>query len=1038
MIKKIHIKRVTLIFFLLFITEAVFSQHHVKGLVTSDEDVPLPFVTVTVKGTSQGTVTDLDGQYSIELTDKDVTLVYSYVGYKTKEIPFEGQTVLDVSLDQDLQTLESVVVVGYGTQKKSDITGSVAKVEAEELTKMPIANIDQALQGRASGVLITESSGAPGSPLNVQIRGVGSINKTDPLYIVDGVQLNQINAINPSDIESIEILKDASACAIYGNKGANGVILISTKKGTHGEKPAAISFESYYGWQQINKYIDVMDTEEYSAYIRELYYNTGEEIPGDFINNENIANTDWQDELYRIAPRQNYYLSVSGGSKNGSYSISGGYTGQDGIMRGTDFERLSFRVNSNLKKNKLEIGENLSVSLTDRNSAYQDGGYSPTAFATLLPPTIPLRCDTCVGGWQGPTPELAGNNTRPNVVGMNEYFDQINQGQQVIANLYVQYEFIDGLKFKINLGGTINNSYSGDYYPMLDMGISKYTNLTYGEKSRNSRQGYYWFIDNLLSYSRKINEHDFEILAGYVSESHYNQGFNLNTSGFALENAQPIGEAERIINHGGNENLGKRSIGYLSRLNYSYKNKYLLTTNIRYDGTNQFDTDYRWGAFPSFSVGWKIHNEEFFRNSNIANYFDFLKGRFGWGITGNAETGLSFRYLSKLGFATRTAIGNPQRLLEGYASWNSPNDAMQWETVHQSNIGLELGMFNNKLFIVSDYYIKRTKDMLLEVPNPFYAGIWREFPMKNTGEVLNKGLEMEIDWKSVVGKIDYSLSANFTTISNEVISTGERSEPIYGPSVDGELVTKTEKGSEIGQYYGYIMEGIFQTDAEVESYNAIAIETTGNPDAVYQSKQTVGGDIKFKDINGDGLINDDDRTFIGSPIPDFIFGASGNISYLGFDFSFFLQGVTGNEILNIHKRDLYNTHSSDNKSPDVLNRWSEDNPNDEIPRIINADPNYNQRISSRWVEDGSFLKLRNVQLGYSLPESMLHKAGLGRLRIYVAASNLYTFSNYSGYDPEIGTTTGYSTDHIPNLEKGIDYGYYPRSRTYQIGVQIEL
>jgi TonB-dependent starch-binding outer membrane protein SusC len=1033
---------VVVLFLFSLISASLAQKVEISGKVTSaDENMEIPGANVLIKGTQQGTITDLDGNYSIQV-NKGETLIYTSVGYKDKEVVIKDQTTIDIVLKLEISDIDEVVVIGYGTQKKSDLTGSIAKVESEDLQKLPATNMDQALQGRASGVWITQSS-EPAGMARVHIRGLGTTNVNQPLYVIDGIPLAtpdkstgyMLNDINPADIESIEVLKDASATAIYGARAANGVILITTKKGKAGK--VNINFESYTGIQRISKKINVLDKAGYKEYIDNLYGNVDRQAPDNFTSNPNLANTDWQEEFYRQGKIQNYYMSVSGGTKNALFNISGGYLHHEGIKVGNYFKRLNLRVNSEINKGRFKFGENINISRTI--GRFPGGPALSESNPTSVPPVMPLKCDSCIGGWGNPTPSVTGESEIPNPVAMATYHDLFSEGYRILGNIYGEFEIIDGLKYKLTLGGDYSNSYGGAYKPRIDMGISKYTWLDEPTLTRNSGNSRQWIVEHLLTYNKTLwQDHNINIILGHTAEERYGADLGIYVQGFGVDNIHPVSEADTVISKYGGEGFNHALLSYFGRVNYAFMDKYLLTASVRRDGTSRFDKDFRYGVFPSVSIGWKISQEGFMES---VPYISFLKFRASWGQTGNQDIGSNFAYLSTLGWATRYPFGVNQEVSEAYASWNLANKAMQWETSEQTDIGLEIGALDDKLFLVADYYIKKTKNMLLEVPFPYYSGIWREFPYLNTGEVLNNGLEFELSYKEKRYAFKYDISLNFTTIHNEVLSLGKRTQPIFNKSG----TTKTTEGGQIGEFFGWKTEGIFQNDLHVETYNAMAPEGQ-----YYQQFATQPGDIIFSDIGTgnpdgtvsyipDGRVTDADRVTLGSPIPDFLFGFNANFEYKGFDFSAFVQGVYGNEVLNLHKQSLYDTHNYRNKHSDVLNAWSGEGTSDEIPRIGIGDANQNNRISDRYIEDGSFIRLKNVQLGYTFPKRILSKIGqINTFRLYLSATNILTLTKYTGYDPEVGMGGWYSVDNKPALNKGIDGGSGPMAYTLQAGLQLSF
>ncbi|MBN2348098.1 MAG: TonB-dependent receptor [Bacteroidales bacterium] len=1016
-----------ILFLFLIITVWVLSshaqEHTIKGVVVSAEDNgPLVGVSILVKGTTSGTVSDREGKYELTIAHAD-TVIFSYVGFLSQEHIINSDMKMDVLLEPEFENIEQVYVIGYGTQKKSDITGSVISVSSEKITQTPVSGIDQALQGRASGVMVTANSGQPGSEMTIRVRGIGTVNNSSPLYVVDGVLLNNINYLNPNDIQSIEILKDASAAAIYGSRGANGVILVTTRKGAMNKMNTR--FEMYTGIQNRWNKLDLMNREQYAAFkgytsddgdFSTWVYNTfnlsiNPYIPAD-INYENY-DTDWQDVVFKKNARiSNYYLSFDGGNENSNYAISLGYFDQEGIIISSNYKRFTFRVNSSHELTKyLEIGENISLNNSkNRGVATNNENYSVLNSAISLAPWDPVRYpDGRI------TPSTTTNLKNP--LSMVELENPHDTWNRIVGNVYADITLFPDLIFRSNLGTDVSYGEGGNFKP--EYYISANDNMPNNFLEHNYERYTMWLLENTLTYKNTIAlKHDVTMLIGMTAqESDYDY---LGGSKTDLPNESPnlwyLDAATQNPTIGGT-GWEWSILSYLGRINYVYNNKYLLTFNIRRDGSSRFGKNNKWGSFPSLALGWKLSEEEFFHN--MKEYFNSVKIRGGWGRIGNQEIG-NYAFTTRINAGTTFVsyvFGDTPALATGAAPLSIANNDIKWETTEQTNAGIDISMLNNKLSLSGDYYIKDTKDMLVAIPVPGNVGL-RQFPFVNAGSIRNQGFEFSAEFKHKVGNLFYTIGGNFATLKNEVLSLGG-GEDIYEASFFGEYLTRTRVGDPVGAFYGYQTNGIFQDNYEVEEHvNSLGqmIQPGAKP-----------GDFRFVNQNDDNKIDQNDKINLGNPYPSLTYGFYASAEYKGFDLQLFFQGVYGNKIFNCNKYFTQGTGYT-NLESDMVNAWSGKGSSNTLPDPEGSAANL--KASSRYIEDGSYLRLKNTQLGYTFNNKITGKAGVSALRIYVSGTNLLTFTKYTGFDPEIGYTG--------TLDYGVDRGTYPQARTFIVGLTLNL
>ena len=1024
----------------IFFSFITYAQQKVSGVVTSNGE-PLLGVNVLVKGTINGVSTDMDGTYSINVDKVGKTLVFSYVGFTTKEIPINGNKVINVVLEESAESLNEVVVVGFGTQKKSDLTGAINTLSADDITKTPITSVDQALRGQTAGVFISNQGGDAAAPINVRIRGVGTTGNSQPLFVIDGVPVvqtsnqsvntssatesNPLASFNPNDIESITVLKDASASAIYGSRAANGVIIVTTKRGKRGGG-TSFTYDSYTTMAQRAKFYDVLNTEEYLNLQQELA------LPGfDFSRFRGDPTYDWQDAIARTGITQSHNINVSGGGENANFSVSAGYLDQSGITLAQNFERYSFSANSDIRVGKIfKFGESISVGFTNRLVPSEPGG-STTLAAALNAPFAPFYNPNNLYGYaimdEATVGDLANASDEPlQLLGLNDtrIIETRIKTKRVLGNIYSEINFAKGLTYKISAGidySSGSGSYFQDVYYFGDNDANKIaTNLLVNEQPLELTTN----LSNTLTYDRSFGKHNITLLLG--NEETYFEYEKLRAQGNNLSNNDLL-----LVNAAGSTTVTKEKDhwalrGYLGRINYNYDSRYLLTFNIRRDETSRFSKKNRSDYFPSLAVGWNIANEAFMKEKTV---FNELKLRASWGLVGNQFTGANFAYLAQISYIPAYILGTGQNVVAAPTSLVFANPNLKWEISEQTNVGLDVGLFKNKLNFTVEYYRKITRDILVQVPLPAVSGF--TFPTDvNLGEVLNRGIELSLGYSGKIGEVNYNFSGNFSTIKNKVLTLGGNQ--ILANAVST-TTSRTIAGQPIGQFFGYLADGLYQTEAEVLA--------APEDEVAFDSDSRAPGDVRFVDVNGDGVINLDDRTGIGSPIPTYYYGATLGASYKGVDFSIFIQGVGGNDVYNYTKQQLENLNSTTNKSTAVLGRWTGPGTSNDIPRIDVDNANNNDRFSSRFIESGAYLRLKNVEVGYTLDAEWLRKVShdvISNIRVYVAGQNLALFTKYTGLDPEVTRAQSFEKGEN-NLAAGIDDGYStPQPITLQFGTRISF
>lgn len=1024
----LYLTKEVILFTILFATHLVaLGQTTIRGQVTSTEDGGvLPGVSVLLQGTGEGTTTDVNGEFRLEIQQSDAVLVFSYIGFVSQEVPVGNQTTINVNLEPDYKELEEVVVVGYGTQKKSDLTGAVASVTSEEIKNQAVTNVQTALVGRIPGVYAATGSGQPGSGAMIRIRGFGTVNNNNPLYVVDGQFLDDINNIHPNDIDRIEVLKDASATAIYGSRGANGVVVITTKKGTEGAP--VITFDGYVGSTSSTWEPRISNSEQLYNFLKESYENDDLPFPEGIekLYNRGV-DTDWWDVTTQNGLTQNYNLSIRGGTDKLNSSLSLGYVQEDGFIKTTTYNRFTANWNGEYKiSSRVSIGGNLNLVQSQERgmSGFSEPVWqiiSADPFSYVYSPLVDESDPNYEYNKYAPTEWAYTDNPLFLLESNNATVRKFN----TYGNLYANIEILDGLTYRAQFSLNRPTTRNKAFYPTfnakpseLNMGRIKFRAVNQLNMSESSSVQTLW--QQTLNYRKTFaDKHDLTALVGLTYENNQFESFGGSRTHFPSNDPAfwVLGAGTEAPNISGS--MSENAIlSYLGRVNYSYADRYLLTASLRADGSSRFARGNRWGYFPSFSAGWRVVNESFFQNLNIQAISD-LKIRAGWGQTGNQSIS-NTAIITTINSAPHLIYTFGDVHLPAYGPRSIGNAGVQWETSEQLNVGLDAGFFDNRLSLTMDYFVKTTKDMLLQVPVPAYAG-YPSSPYSNAGSVENKGIELAINWQQNHGSFYYAIGANASTYKNKVLQLGQLNEPIFGRGFKSGL-TKTEVGGPIGMFYGYKWEGVFQNQAEIEAHSGT--------DGQLLQPLAKPGDFKFADVNGDGVLDDDDRTYIGNPHPDLIYGFNLNLGYKNFDLSALFSGTLGNDMWNENL--AKHLVSIDNVPADAYEKaWRQEGDQTRFPRITQSNLNNNGRTSSWYVEDGSYLRLKNIQLGYSLPKSITAKTNvLSSCRIYVSGQNLFTLTNYTGMDPEVGNNNP--------TQLGFEITRYPSSRILTVGVNAQF
>ena len=1016
-------KYITLIAFLFLGMFNTFGQIvTVKGTVFDKSNAPLPGVAVMIKGNiSKGTETDFDGKFTIKIDNQKAILIFSYLGFKNKEVVVDNKSIINVTLEEDAESLDEIIVVGYGTQKKSDVTGAVGQVKSEELNKVAVSNPTEALQGRVAGVTVVKSSGSPGSGVDIKIRGVGTNGNNQPLYIVDGVQASSY-FIDPNNIESIEILKDVSSAAIYGTRAANGVVIITTKKGKSGA--TKVEFDSYVSFNSIRKSFNLLDAEGYKSVHKQMFENAGSTLPA-FVTSPVEANTDWLNNILSDAIQTNYSIRVSGSSENVNYSLSANKVSEEGIVLGSDFGKKSLNLNLGFTKGNFTLKGGITYAETDRE-AYK----CSLRYVYHISPLIPVFDTNNTSGYGYATDASIPDHANP--LAINNFVEGNTKLQYSLFNVSMGYEFFKDLNAKLNVSQATTNNYSFGFTKRFQAQRIVASTHEFGQVTEYNSQFKRTQTEALLTYKKEIGVHVFDVLLGYSRIFEPFRETNAVADGYKTVNgnqelADLIDPGFKTINSFGDgtrtstgTNAEYALASQFARINYSYNDKYLFQASIRRDGSSKFGANKRYGTFPAFALGWKITEEDFMKDQEV---FNLLKLRFSWGQAGNDSS------LGYYGYSPLIEVGK-SHYNGGYVFGNTPtrgaitrdlnNPDLRWETNTSSNLGLDFTMLDKSLTGSANYYSSLTSDLLFRKQVSPSAGI--NNPIVNVGEFKNSGIELELGYSNSINEFNYSINTAFSTTKNEVTSLSNLDQEVSGIGLkygSDHYVNSTRVGYEAGAFFLTEANGIFQNQAEIDAHDSSGTLQPG----------AKPGDIRFVDQNGDGELNSEDLIYAGTGLPKFEYSMNLNFDYKGFDATLFLQGVGGNKIYDGNAFEMQGIDAPRNFTSDVLNAWTPSNTNTSIPRAVLGDPNQNNRASTRFLHNGGYLRLKTIQLGYTLPSEVLKKLNVDNLRLYATGQNLFTTTSYNGLDPEVGGSV---------LSQGIDRTLYPKYKSVILGLQLKF
>lgn len=1029
------VKQLVLLFFFMFPVLGDAQTIEISGTVLDSGKTPIIGASVLEKGTTNGIITDIDGNFTLSVSPNG-TISISYVGYQTQEIHINGKTVFNITLKEDNELLDEVIVVGYGTMKKSDMTGAISSVDVEELTKRATTNPAEALQGKIAGVNIMKAGGNAGAGVSVKIRGVKSFGDNEPLYIIDGFP-GDINNVNPSDIQSMEVLKDGAAAAIYGSVAANGVVIITTKNGKKGD--TKIDFNTYISFTNVAKKLELLNAAEYKQVHKQMFENYIADNPGTdvtipaFVTNESSVDTDWQDAMMRKGLSQNYMISIRGGSDNALYSISYNHADEKGIFLGNDYKQDNARMKLHMKKSIFDFDANFNFKYTNSNQPQ----YSLKEMY-MISPLVPIYNENEESGFGLTNFDGLPNNR--NVMADHYYQKATDQKYHTSGNIAITINFTGYLNFKTSY------SYRGEH----QRETSHAPSYTADPKSKqeypyNSETTAYWeeqVFDNVLNFNKQFGKHNLNLMAGTsVTARKYtwnSVGVEGKTTVYKVEdgnlvtNEIPAGFLDQSFAtidagaggtyDGSGSKWDYNRASFFGRVNYNYNDRYLIQATVRWDGSSKFGVNNRWGFFPSVALGWRISQEEFFPKDSFINN---LKLRASWGQLGN-ENALGYYDFLALISTYNTMYqgyvrGNGDNAWTGSVARALENKSLKWETTDSKNIGIDFGLFNNRLNGSFNYYYSQTRDLLITKVLAPSAGL--DNPILNVGKMSNKGIEIELNWNDKVNDFNYSIGVNLTTTKNKVLELANEGQTIYGEGLKygtEHFPTQTKVGKPIGAFYLYKTDGIFQSIDEINQYV--------NKDGELLQPEAKPGDIKFLDTNNDGTIDEDDKVYCGSGIPALEANLNFSADYKGFDLSLVLGSAWNYKLYNGNKYFYEGMNSSSNMLKSTLNAWTPTNTDTDVPRAIYQDPNGNTRESDRFLENGNFVRLRQLQLGYTLPSSLTQKAYIEKLRFYVSGENLFTITGYDGIDPE------FSRSNV--LNTGIDKLIYPFTRSFTVGAQL--
>ena len=995
--KKRHVNpRLTLVVFTTLLSLSTLAQNiKINGVVTDESGEPIIGCTVMRKGANNGTVTDLDGKFTLSVPQNS-TITFSYIGFVTQEAKINDVKPISIILHEQNTKLNEVVVIGYGTMRKNDLTGSVGSLNATDL-ESPVSNIGQAMQGKVAGLQVVDA-GKPGDNVSIKIRGLGSINNCDPLVVIDGVPTDlSLNNMNMADIERLDVLKDASATAIYGSRGANGVVMITTKKGKEGK--GTLSFAANFSIQRTMHTPEMLNASQYAALSNDMLNNAGYATNPDWSNPSALGNgTNWLDELLQTGYMQNYSVSYSGGSDKAHYYVSGGYLNQSGTVKSVKYRRFTFQENADAQVLPwLKMSNNITVSADKKQQGSYDIGNALRAL-----PTYAVKDEN--GEWTGPEGNSTWYGSTRNPIGPIETDKQKTNGYNFLGNLTAELTFTKWLKYKSTFGLDAKFWYADNFTPAYNWKPSAVEESS-RYKSDNKSFTYLW--DNYFLFDYTLaKKHHFNVMAGISAQWNNYDYLNAQKNVFAFDNVHEMDNGQKMHAIGGNETEWAL-FSYMARFNYDYNNKYLLTATVRRDGSSRFGSNHRWGTFPSVSLAWRISEEDWFPKNDILGD---LKIRAGYGVTGSQASVSNYSYLASYNTSVYPFgySGNEQAAL---VSTTLANPSIHWEEVAQANIGFDATLFNQRAILSFDAYLKTTSDMLVKASIPITSGFEdTSTTYTNAGKVRNSGFEISLHTVNLKGHIGWTSDLSYTYNRNKIKDLNS-SVPYYINQINNSYVTVLDKGYPINVFYGYVTDGIFQNEAEVLDH---AIQPGAEP-----------GDIRFKDLNNDGVINDEDRTVIGNPNPTSLFSLNNTLTWKGFELSIYFQGVAGNKIFNANNIDLTGMSAAYNQTTDVLNRWTAEGTSNNMPRAVFGDPNQNTRVSDRYVENGSYLRLKTLSLSYNLPKDWLKALTIQNARLTLSCENVFTITNYSGFDPEVDIN-------------GIDLSRYPISRTFNLGINFNL
>lgn len=977
----------------------------VSGNITDSQGTPLSGASIQEKNTSNGAVADFDGNYTIEVSSGNAILVFSYLGMQTVERSVGQDTNINIQLQEDANFLDEVVVVGYGTTAKKDVTGAISSIKGDDFKNLPVSGVDEALQGRMAGVQVVPNGGAPGGSVAIRIRGTGTVNNSEPLYVVDGIATASINGINPNDIESIQVLKDASASAIYGTRAANGVVIVTTRKGRSGK--LNMDVDVYSGFSNVIKTLDVLDAPTLAEIKRERYAN--DNIPVNPIWQDpqyQTQLTDWQDAVFSTGMTQNVDLNISGGNENSTFLFGLGYYNEEGIIERSAADRISLRINSDHKLKKwLKIGQTMSLSSRTATGFNTTSAQSGLIWSAIrFHPGLPIKDSDGKYSSNQISGEFGDIN---NPIFEIERLDADDRTTRLLTSISPEVSLTSDLKFKANFAVDASVRDRRSFNSQV---LDQIRTTNENSASRNYDEEFSFLMEYFLTYDKIFGDHRVGIVGGYTQQSFDYQGFSASSKNLPDEDPSQrlLGTGELNGNGEYKAHDGLESI--FGRLNYSYLDRYLLTATVRSDESSKFAKGNRTGVFPAFSLGWRVSEEPFFD----VPFMDNLKVTGGWGELGNQNID-RLQYLARIGRGQRYSLGLDGSVdVVGANQVSYANEDISWETVRMTNFGVDMGFLDNRLTSNFNYFIKDTDDMLLRPPVIGSQGS-NPSPFLNIGKVRNKGLEVELNWQDSKGDFGYNIGANASFVKNEVVKLVSGTflgSPLYGRP--NQEIVRTYEGNPISTFYGWRADGLFQTQAEIDSH----AEQPG----------AVPGDVRFIDINNDNVIDDKDREIIGSPHPKMTYGVNASANYKGFDLTMFFLGVAGVDIYNADRMQGLDASYPFNLYSDITGRWTGPGTSNEIPRVSTLRTNLNHRTSDLFIEKGDFLKLKNLTVGYTIPSDITDKIGLSRLRFYVTGQNVFTITGYSGFDPELGITDGNQIN--------VDYAQYPQARTFLLGANI--